>query len=45
MTEIQAAAKDSNALEFIDECEKKFDTLVGDKGIQLSGGQVCVCVC
>jgi len=37
--EIQAAARQANALEFINSFPEKFDTQVGDRGIQLSGGQ------
>ena len=37
--EIEAAAKLSNASNFISEFPKKHDTQVGEHGIQLSGGQ------
>ncbi|MHB8259971.1 MAG: ABC transporter ATP-binding protein [Bacteroidia bacterium] len=37
--EITQAAKQANALEFIDSFPDKFNTKVGDRGIQLSGGQ------
>ena len=37
--EIERAAKDANALDFIHEFPEKMDTLVGERGIQLSGGQ------
>ncbi len=37
--EIIEAAKQANALEFIDRFPDKFDTKVGERGIQLSGGQ------
>jgi len=38
-TEIQKAAEDSNALEFILDFEEGFETLVGERGVMLSGGQ------
>lgn len=37
--EIIAAAKQANALTFIESFPDKFETKVGDRGIQLSGGQ------
>jgi len=37
--EIMKAAKDANALEFIDRFPEKMDTVVGERGTQLSGGQ------
>lgn len=37
--EIRTAAKQANALEFIESFPQGFDTEVGDRGIQLSGGQ------
>ena len=37
--EIRRAAKNAAADEFIMETNKKYDSLVGDKGIKLSGGQ------
>ena len=37
--EIMAAAKQANALTFIESFPEKFETKVGDRGIQLSGGQ------
>jgi ABC-type multidrug transport system fused ATPase/permease subunit len=37
--EIELAAKQANALDFIDSFPDKFETQVGDRGIQLSGGQ------
>jgi ABC-type branched-subunit amino acid transport system ATPase component len=37
--EIIAAARKSNALNFIESFPDKFETKVGDRGIQLSGGQ------
>ena len=37
--EIKKAAKNASADKFIMETEKKYDSLVGDKGIKLSGGQ------
>jgi len=36
---IKNAAKAANALEFIESLEKKFDHIIGDKGVKLSGGQ------
>jgi ABC-type multidrug transport system fused ATPase/permease subunit len=37
--EVYDAAKQANALEFINSFPEKFETQVGDRGIQLSGGQ------
>ncbi|XP_054157886.1 ATP-dependent translocase ABCB1-like [Oppia nitens] len=37
--DIESAAKDANALDFIMQLPKQFDTLVGERGSQLSGGQ------
>ncbi|XP_028672963.1 ATP-binding cassette, sub-family B (MDR/TAP), member 4 [Erpetoichthys calabaricus] len=37
--EIETAAKEANAYDFIMKLPDKFDTLVGDRGAQLSGGQ------
>lgn len=37
--DIEQAARDASALEFIKESEKGFDTLVGERGVTLSGGQ------
>jgi len=37
--EIYDAAQKANALEFIDRFPDKFDTLVGERGTQISGGQ------
>ncbi|MHC5610682.1 MAG: heterocyst formation ABC transporter subunit HepA [Nostoc sp.] len=37
--EIQEAAKQANALEFILEMPEDFDTQLGDRGVRLSGGQ------
>lgn len=37
--EIYEAAKQANALEFIDRFPEKFETIVGERGTQLSGGQ------
>jgi subfamily B ATP-binding cassette protein MsbA len=36
---LMEAARVSNAMEFIDELENKFDTNIGDSGMRLSGGQ------
>lgn len=38
-TEIRHAAKQASAHNFIMETEKKYESLVGDRGIKLSGGQ------
>ncbi|KPL13667.1 MAG: multidrug ABC transporter ATP-binding protein [Bacteroides sp. SM23_62] len=37
--EIYEAARNANAMEFIDRFPEKLDTLVGERGTQLSGGQ------
>ena len=37
--QLQDVARKANALEFIEEKEHSFDTMVGDNGISLSGGQ------
>ncbi|NXJ75962.1 MDR1 protein, partial [Trogon melanurus] len=37
--EIEQAAKEANAFDFISRLPDKFDTLVGERGAQLSGGQ------
>jgi ATP-binding cassette subfamily B protein len=37
--EIEAAAKIANAEEFILKLDKKYDTMVGERGVKLSGGQ------
>ncbi|XP_077454041.1 ATP-dependent translocase ABCB1-like [Stigmatopora argus] len=37
--EIEAAAKEANAYDFIVSLPDKFETLVGDRGTQMSGGQ------
>ena len=39
LEEIQAAAREANAHEFIEKFENKYDTLVGERGVRLSGGQ------
>ena len=41
--DIERAAREANAHDFISEFKLGYNTLVGDKGIQLSGGQVCFC--
>jgi len=38
-SEIRQAAKDANALEFIEQLPNGFDTTVGERGVKLSGGQ------
>ena len=38
--EVKSAAKESNAFTFIEKFPKGFNTFVGERGIQLSGGQV-----
>lgn len=38
--EIDRALTEANAKDFVDETEKGFNTIVGEKGTQLSGGQV-----
>lgn len=37
--EVRIAARDANALSFIEDFPEKFETKVGERGIQLSGGQ------
>ncbi len=37
--EIEAAAREANALEFIERFPEGLDTLVGERGVKLSGGQ------
>ena len=39
MTEIKDAARFASADKFINSTEKKYDTVVGDRGIKMSGGQ------
>jgi len=39
LTEIKRAARFASADKFIASTEKKYDTLVGDRGIKMSGGQ------
>lgn len=39
MAEIKSAAKNASADKFIVTTEKKYNTMVGDRGIKLSGGQ------
>ncbi|MCQ2580795.1 MAG: ABC transporter ATP-binding protein/permease [Alphaproteobacteria bacterium] len=39
LREIKAAAQEASADEFIKMTDKKYDSLVGDRGIKLSGGQ------
>ena len=37
--EVEAAARDANAWEFIKEMPKGLDAMIGEKGVKLSGGQ------
>jgi len=37
--EIWCACRQANAVEFIEKLPEKLDTLIGDRGVQLSGGQ------
>ena len=39
LEEVQSAAKQANAHDFIEQFENKYDTLVGERGVRLSGGQ------
>ena len=39
MEKIINAAKIANAYEFINKLENKFDTIIGERGLKLSGGQ------
>lgn len=39
MEEIREAARQANALEFIEKLPQGFDTITGERGIKLSGGQ------
>ena len=38
-SDIREACDLANAMEFIDSMDKKFDTVVGERGVRLSGGQ------
>jgi len=38
--EIKEACRQANAEEFIEKFPKRYDTLVGDRGVRLSGGQI-----
>ena len=40
---IMRAARLANAHDFISQFPQGYDTMVGDLGSQLSGGQVCCC--
>jgi ATP-binding cassette, subfamily B, bacterial MsbA len=37
--ELEKAARDANALDFINALPQRFDTLIGENGVMLSGGQ------
>ena len=37
--DVEAAARDAQALEFIEQAEKGWQTMVGERGVTLSGGQ------
>lgn len=39
MEQIRRAAKQANALEFIEKLPQGFDTITGERGVKLSGGQ------
>ena len=39
MDEIREAARQANALEFIEQLPEGFDTITGERGVKLSGGQ------
>ncbi|MBQ8470024.1 MAG: ABC transporter ATP-binding protein, partial [Clostridia bacterium] len=39
MEEIREAAKEANALEFIEKLPEGFETITGERGVKLSGGQ------
>ena len=39
MDEIREAARQANALEFIEQLPQGFDTITGERGVKLSGGQ------
>ena len=46
MEQIRRAAKQANALEFIEKLPQGFDTITGERGVKLSGGQrqrVAIC--
>ena len=38
-TAIYKALEMANAIEFIEKCDRKLDTIIGDNGVKLSGGQ------
>jgi len=38
-TEIYKALEMANAIEFVEKCDRKLDTIIGDNGVKLSGGQ------
>jgi ATP-binding cassette subfamily B protein len=39
LEDIERAARIANAHEFVDKLDKKYDTLIGERGLKLSGGQ------
>lgn len=43
--EVREAARQANALEFIERFPEGFDTIIGEGGVALSGGQRCVDCC
>ncbi|MCP4268647.1 MAG: ABC transporter ATP-binding protein [Candidatus Brocadiaceae bacterium] len=38
-SEIYKALEMANAMEFVEKCDKRLDTIIGDNGVKLSGGQ------